>query len=107
PPRPHPPPSLTTDQPHHDAPAAHVGLPGPPLQSPTRCVTSPGASIGGFRLSERQALLYQEWIANRRRLLAVVAEMEEVSRQAGELLLSEPHPELAGSTAHALPLDIG
>ena len=39
------------------------------------------------RLSEDQARLYREWIANRRRLLAIVAEMEEVSRQAAELLL--------------------
>jgi len=39
------------------------------------------------RLSEDQARIYREWIANRRRLLAIVAEMEEVSRQAAELLL--------------------
>jgi uncharacterized protein DUF6788 len=41
-------------------------------------------------LDRSQARLYQEWIANRRRLLGVVAEMEEVSRQAAELLLAEP-----------------
>lgn len=44
-------------------------------------------------LNQRQASLYQEWIANRRRLLAVLAEMEEVSQQAAEILLAEPHPE--------------
>lgn len=40
------------------------------------------------KLSEPQARLYQDWIANRRRLLAIVAEMEEVSRQAAEILLA-------------------
>lgn len=42
------------------------------------------------QLNERQALLYQAWIANRRRLLSIIDEMEEVSRQAAEFLLSEP-----------------
>jgi hypothetical protein len=41
-------------------------------------------------LSQSQARLYQEWIANRRRLIAIVAEMEEVSRQAAEILLADP-----------------
>lgn len=41
-------------------------------------------------LNQRQAGLYQEWIANRRRLLTVLAEMEEVSQQAAEILLAEP-----------------
>ncbi len=41
-------------------------------------------------LDQHQAALYQEWIANRRRLLSVLAEMEEVSRQAAEILLAEP-----------------
>ena len=49
-------------------------------------------------LNQRQASLYQEWIANRRRLLAVLAEMEEVSQQAAEILLAEPHPEPAISS---------
>lgn len=39
------------------------------------------------RLNEREAALYREWIANRRRLEAIVAEMEEVSAAAGEILL--------------------
>jgi hypothetical protein len=41
-------------------------------------------------LDQPQAALYQEWIANRRRLLAVIAEMEQVSRQAAEILLAQP-----------------
>jgi len=45
------------------------------------------------RLSEDKARFYREWIANRRRLLAIVAEMKEVSRQAAELLLPPEHDE--------------
>jgi len=45
------------------------------------------------RLSEDQARVYREWISNRRRLLAIVAEMEEVSRHAAELLLPPEHDE--------------
>jgi hypothetical protein len=55
--------------------------------SAVRCVLRTG------EITERQALLYQEWIANRRRLLAIVAEMEEVSRQAVEILLAQAERE--------------
>lgn len=48
-------------------------------------------AIGGKTVSQRldpaQADLYRSWIANRRRLDAIVAEMEELSAQAGEILL--------------------
>src|ERR687887_215940 len=37
-------------------------------------------------LSDEAAALYREWIANRRRLDAVLAEMRTLSRQAGEYL---------------------
>lgn len=43
------------------------------------------------RLSERQATLYQEWIANRHRLNEIVAEMERVCAQAAEILISDDH----------------
>jgi len=47
------------------------------------------------RLTESQAGLYQEWIANRRRLTKIVAEMEKLGAQAAELLLqqaaAQPH----------------
>jgi hypothetical protein len=50
-------------------------------------------SIGGHtvsrRLSEPQAHLYQEWIANRRAALEILAEMEEVSARAADLLLAQ------------------
>jgi hypothetical protein len=41
------------------------------------------------RLTQRQATLYQDWIANRRRLADIVAEMEKVGEQAAELLLQQ------------------
>ena len=42
------------------------------------------------RLTVRQAALYQEWIANRRRLSRIIAQMEKISEQAAELLLAGP-----------------
>lgn len=41
------------------------------------------------RLNERQAALYQQWIANRRRLAAILAEIERVGDEAAEILLRE------------------
>jgi len=67
---------------HADPPQLH----GPYWQWSYR---PPGGKTVTRKLSERQALLYQEWIANRRRLLAIVAEMEVVSRQAAEILLAD------------------
>jgi hypothetical protein len=45
------------------------------------------------RLTEPQARLYQEWIANRRRLAGIIAEMEKVGQQAAEILLKQLQPE--------------
>jgi hypothetical protein len=47
------------------------------------------------RLTPPQAALYQEWIANRRRLAGIVAEMEKVGEQAAELLLQQTDPQPA------------
>jgi hypothetical protein len=44
------------------------------------------------RLTEPQAALYQEWIANRRRLTDIIAEMEKLCEQAAELMLQRPEP---------------
>jgi hypothetical protein len=44
------------------------------------------------RLTEPQARLYQEWIANRRRLAGIIAEMEKVGEQAAEILLQQTQP---------------
>lgn len=56
-------------------------------------------------ITEQQAALYREWIANRRKALGILAEIEEVSRQA-EAMLQEATPgqiaqvaRSAGSTA--------
>ena len=45
------------------------------------------------RLTEREASLYREWIANRRHLDALVAEMEKVGDEAARLLLERSEPD--------------
>ncbi len=45
------------------------------------------------RLSEAEARLYQEWIANRRRAEAIVAELEELSTQAVGYVLDQESTE--------------
>jgi hypothetical protein len=42
------------------------------------------------RLSERQARIYQEWMANRRRLAEIVQQLEELGARAAELVLQDP-----------------
>ena len=42
------------------------------------------------RLTAGQAARYAEWIANQRELRRLIAEMEQISRQAAGLILSEP-----------------
>ncbi len=42
------------------------------------------------RLTPSQAARYAEWIANQRELRRLIAEMEHVSRQAADLILSKP-----------------
>ena len=44
------------------------------------------------RLSEGEAELYRGWIANRRRLEQIIAQMEQISAAAGELLLRQTAP---------------
>jgi len=44
------------------------------------------------RLDEREAELYRGWIANRRRLEQIIAQMEQTSAAAGELLLRQTAP---------------
>ena len=41
------------------------------------------------RLTEDQARLYQQWIANRRRIDQLLARMEQVSSRAAEILLRD------------------
>lgn len=42
------------------------------------------------RLTEPEADLYRGWIANRRRLEQITAQLEQTSAAAGELLLRQP-----------------
>jgi hypothetical protein len=44
------------------------------------------------RLDEREAELYRSWIANRRRLEQIIAQMEQTSANAGELILRQTAP---------------
>ncbi len=50
------------------------------------------------RLTAEEAELYRNWIANRHQLEAAVAEMHDVSRRAGEHLLSDLGRPLQGPT---------
>ena len=53
------------------------------------------------RLNQSEAELYQSWITNRRHLEHIVAQMEQISAAAGELLLHQSAPpEPPRSTKH-------
>lgn len=60
-----------------------------------------------LRLSERQAALYREWIARRRRLERTLAAMEAVSQQAAEILLQEPEAVAEDAGAAGRPPALG
>ena len=50
------------------------------------------------RLSENEARLYQEWIANRQRLHAILDQMQQLSKQAAQVLLAQtPTPKTTPS----------
>lgn len=51
------------------------------------------------RLTERQARLYQEWVANRRRLTEIIVEMEKIGEQAAEILLQQADSRRAADSA--------
>ena len=42
-----------------------------------------------MRLSPEEAVLYQEWIDNNRRLRRIVADMDKVSTKARKILLAQ------------------
>ena len=49
------------------------------------------------RLTEPEADLYRQWIANRRHLEQIITEMEKISAAAGEILLRQaasPNPKI-------------
>jgi hypothetical protein len=56
--------------------------------------TAVGGKTVTRRITEEQAALYKEWIANRKHALEILGQIEELSRRAGEILLQE-----AGLTA--------
>jgi hypothetical protein len=49
------------------------------------------------RLSEREARLYEQWIANDRKVHALLAEMRAVAAEARALILAEEPPQRAHS----------
>ena len=51
--------------------------------------TAVGGKTATRRITEEQAALYKEWIANRKHALEILARIEELSRRAGEILLQE------------------
>lgn len=51
------------------------------------------------RLNETDAELYRSWIANRRRIEQFIAQMEQISTAASELLLSHGHTPNSRATA--------
>ena len=44
---------------------------------------------GGSRLSQTEAELYQQWIANDRQLRAIITQMRQVAAKATELTMNE------------------
>ncbi len=56
------------------------------------------------RLTDPQARLYQEWIANRHRLTKTIAAMEQISEKAGELLLRQQQPAPEDGAGRSRPL---
>jgi hypothetical protein len=51
-----------------------------------------GGKTVSRRLTAREAALYRKWIANSRRLSAIVGETETVSQRAAELILGDRDP---------------
>lgn len=51
--------------------------------------TAVGGKTISRRITEKEATLYKEWVANRRRALRILTEIEEISQKAGEILLRE------------------
>lgn len=51
------------------------------------------------RLTQAEAQLYQDWIANRRRIEQLIAQMEQTSAAAADLLLHQAAPTNPRTTA--------
>ncbi|MGH3180672.1 MAG: DUF6788 family protein [Mycobacterium sp.] len=55
------------------------------------------------RLNEGEAELYRSWIANRKRLEAIITKMEKLSADAGEILLRQAATQHRPSADHVDP----
>ena len=63
-------------------------VPGADLHGAVAVVGADGVHVGG-RLSDTEAALYQEWIANDRRLRALLTQMRKIAAQATQLIMDE------------------
>jgi len=63
-------------------------VPGGDLHGAVAVVGADGVHVGG-RLSDTEAALYQEWIANDRRLRALLTQMRKIAAQATQLIMDE------------------
>jgi len=77
-----------------DPPQLH----GPYWQWSTRV----GGKTMTRRLNPSQAAVYEQLVANRRRLRGIVAEMEKVSERAAEILIEDTAEALAASASNQL-----
>ncbi len=69
-------------------PNCHCHADPPQLHGPYwQWTTKVGGRTVCRNLTESQALLYKEWIANRRRLLEILRQLEDISEEAAEILL--------------------
>jgi hypothetical protein len=59
------------------------------------------------RLTEPQARLYQEWVANRRRLAGIIAEMEKIGQQVAVILLQQASNQPGAASDHHRHLSAG
>ena len=75
---------------HCAAPGCHCHADPPKLHGPYwQWSTAVGGKTVTRRINEDQAAIYKEWIANRRHALEILAQIEDLSRQAGKIVLGE------------------
>ena len=74
---------------HADPPRLH----GPYYQWTTKVA---GKTVTR-RLTDREAALYREWIANNRQLRQLITQMRQISARAAELILIPDNPDSAAS----------
>jgi hypothetical protein len=82
--------SVTRRSTRCSTPGCHCHADPPQLHGPyAQWTTKVGGKTVTRRLSEREAEIYQEWIANDRQLRAVVAEMREIAAKAEAIILQD------------------